>query len=94
MSGNGPGSIIVFSSIPGECNRPRRSRYFTHRADTRGLCLGTGLRGQDRVQRWVRPSELVGAVVFLASDASSYVTSAHLMVDGGWTAVVGSDVTC
>jgi 2-deoxy-D-gluconate 3-dehydrogenase len=36
--------------------------------------------------RWGQPEDLDGAIVFLASRASAFVTGTALTVDGGWTA--------
>lgn len=38
------------------------------------------------MKRWGDPADLKGAVVFLVSDASAYVTGVSLPVDGGWLA--------
>ncbi|MCC2672709.1 MAG: glucose 1-dehydrogenase [Armatimonadetes bacterium] len=37
--------------------------------------------------RWGDPKELVGAIIYLASDAASFTTGSVLAIDGGWTAI-------
>ncbi len=47
------------------------------------------LASRTALGRWGDVSEMAGPIVFLASDASSYVTGTTLYADGGWTAVDG-----
>jgi NAD(P)-dependent dehydrogenase (short-subunit alcohol dehydrogenase family) len=72
--------VTVNALAPGpfgtEMNRPLLENPVAYRAFA------------DRVplNRWGEPEELAGPILFLASEASSFMTGAVLTVDGGWTA--------
>lgn len=65
-----PGPIATELNAP-VINNPQANQFFLNH-----IPLG----------RWGKPEELGGAIVFLASDASSFMTGASLTIDGGWTA--------
>ncbi|MER6995976.1 glucose 1-dehydrogenase [Streptomyces sp. NPDC000410] len=50
-----------------------------------GIERGEGKYPNTPMGRVGEPHEIAGAVVYLLSDAASYVTGAELAVDGGWT---------
>ncbi|HXM55816.1 MAG TPA: SDR family oxidoreductase [Candidatus Dormibacteraeota bacterium] len=79
----GERGVRVNAVAPGVVETPLTSQIKRHPDWYRAYADKGALR------RWARPSEIAGAVVFLASDAASFVTGACLYVDGGWTAVDG-----
>jgi NAD(P)-dependent dehydrogenase (short-subunit alcohol dehydrogenase family) len=72
--------IRVNALAPGYIDTAMTARSFAdpalHEQRRRHTCLG----------RWGVVGDVVGAAIFLASDASNYVTGQDLIVDGGWTA--------
>ena len=72
--------ITVNALAPGpfgtEMNRPLMENPVAYRAFADKIPLN----------RWGETEELAGPIVFLASEASSFMTGAVLTVDGGWTA--------
>ena len=46
-------------------------------------------KSKPALKRWAHPNELVGGILYLLSDASSYVTGSNLRIDGGWTSQDG-----
>jgi 2-deoxy-D-gluconate 3-dehydrogenase len=45
------------------------------------------ITGRIPLGRWADPEDLAGAAIFLASDASDYVTGQIIYVDGGWLSI-------
>ncbi|MFO0875863.1 MAG: SDR family oxidoreductase [Gemmataceae bacterium] len=100
-TGIGPANPVAYQVLKGGIvQMTRHLAVYWARDGVRVNCLSPGpfpsekaspalverLCARSPMQRMGRPEELKGAVVFLASDASSYVTGQNLLVDGGWTA--------
>jgi NAD(P)-dependent dehydrogenase (short-subunit alcohol dehydrogenase family) len=79
----GPHGVRVNAIAPGVVETPL-TRPIKQNADWYAAYAEKSVFG-----RWASADEMVGPVVYLASDASSYVTGSVLFVDGGWTAVDG-----
>ena len=70
--------IRVNNIVPGYTNTPMNAKSW---ADP---LLNKQRADRTVFGRWAQPEEMVGPAMFLASDASSYVTGIDLVVDGGW----------
>jgi NAD(P)-dependent dehydrogenase (short-subunit alcohol dehydrogenase family) len=79
----GPRGVRVNAIAPGVVETPLTAQI---RADP---AWEAAYASKSALGRWAQPAELAGAVVYLASDAASFVTGSVLTVDGGWTAVDG-----
>jgi NAD(P)-dependent dehydrogenase (short-subunit alcohol dehydrogenase family) len=79
----GPNGVRVNAIAPGVVETPLTAQIKANPAWYDAYAQKSALG------RWATPDELAGAVVYLASDASSFVTGSVLHVDGGWTAIDG-----
>jgi NAD(P)-dependent dehydrogenase (short-subunit alcohol dehydrogenase family) len=79
----GPVGVRLNAVAPGVVETPLTKQIIENEAWYRAYAEKSMLK------RWASPAEMAGAVVFLCSDASSYVTGSYLLVDGGWTAADG-----
>ena len=78
----GPAGIRANAILPGPFSNTQEAGSNTVRE---GEAFLDRLRQRTCLGRIGRPAELIGALLFLASDASSYMTGQTLVVDGGWT---------
>ena len=72
--------IRVNNLVPGYTNTPMNIKSWEDRELREQRASSTMLK------RWGETEEFIGPAIFLASDASSYVTGSDLVVDGGWLA--------
>ncbi len=75
----GPQGVRVNALCPGWTKTDLNSDLWSDESLAAQMVATTGLK------RWAEAEEMVGPTVFLASDASSYLTGQALVVDGGQT---------
>jgi NAD(P)-dependent dehydrogenase (short-subunit alcohol dehydrogenase family) len=75
-----PHQIRVNSLAPTFVETPMTKPFFQNEA------FRTDVLSKIKLGRLGQVEDLTGAVVFLASDASSLMTGTSLIIDGGWTA--------
>ena len=100
--GIAPASSVAYHALKGgTIHMTRNMAVYYARDRVRVNCLSPGpfpiigevpnemvrrLEQNSPMKRMGEPWELKGALIYLASDASTYVTGQNLTVDGGWTA--------
>jgi NAD(P)-dependent dehydrogenase (short-subunit alcohol dehydrogenase family) len=77
-------NIRVNCVAPGTIETPYFTEIFAKAPDPVGL--RKTLEARQAMQRLGKPEEVAHAMLYLASDESSFVTGTILVVDGGWTA--------
>ena len=83
----GERSVRVNCINPGPLEGRMMEQIVSGMAEHRPGGEPAGIRGEFiPMGRWGRPAEIAGVVVFLASDASSFITGALHPIDGGMTA--------
>ena len=75
-----PKNIRVNGISPGMIASPFNQRF------SEGEETGSAWANDNLVGRWGNPDDINGAVVFLASDESSFITGSDIKVEGGWLA--------
>jgi len=76
----GPAGIRINTLCPTFIETPMTASYFENEEFRRETL------SKIKLGRLGQPADVVGAAIFLASDASSLMTGSALMIDGGWTA--------
>ena len=73
-------NIRVNTILPGYIKTKMTLKSYNNKSEN------TKRKNRTIMKRWGKPSDLVGASIFLASKASNYMTGSEIIVDGGWLA--------